>query len=360
MYIPFVAAGTHLADAEAFSMVGVSGFARAWMARANLRGGSGDIAGAIADAAALKRLGRLYASTGTILAVAVGNGFDADGDNALGLLAGAGKLTAAQCDACRDSLHEFPANALAIAFQTEHFDVIDGLIDFATGVPPRGSTKPDDRAAAMMDSIDRPALDWNALLAAVNQRLDREQSLLAAATPAALEQASLPLNADDEKWAEEFLDHGSTFKHDPGESTADYTQRFIRGTLQQLPWSERVYQPAAMFKIQQRTQLLELLLAAAKWKAQMGDWPKNPGLLVPRAIKEIPADIFSADGKQPVQFVVKNSKAGVFSVGPDHRPHTDDDLWLGDPTARPEIATPPPQAEPPAQPQPRPQEIPRP
>ena len=103
-FAPVIAADGHMAHARAVQFVGLSEFGRAWEVRALLRASSGDFYGALADAVALRHLGRLYATAGPTIGVLLGDVYDSLGIQVVGTMAGAGKLSAAQCDRCLEAM----------------------------------------------------------------------------------------------------------------------------------------------------------------------------------------------------------------------------------------------------------------
>ena len=75
--------------------------------------------------------------------------------------------------------------------------------------------------------------------------------------------------------------------------------------------------------------MLKVLTAAAKFNAQTGNWPKHLDELVPAYLKEIPADPYSTNGGT-LQYRLTDKHPRVYSVGPDHKADTADDLVIGD------------------------------
>jgi hypothetical protein len=80
--------------------------------------------------------------------------------------------------------------------------------------------------------------------------------------------------------------------------------------------------------------MLPTLFAAAKFKAQTGAWPAILQQLVPAYVKEIPADPY-ADNNAPIQYTLLNNHPRLFSIGPDGKPNTTDDLAIGQPIPAP-------------------------
>jgi len=65
--------------------------------------------------------------------------------------------------------------------------------------------------------------------------------------------------------------------------------------------------------------MAQVELAAAKMKAKSGAWPVKAEDLVPDYLPELPRDMYSMDGQEPLKYVVTDKGPRVYSVGENGR-----------------------------------------
>ena len=181
-YAPLVSPDGHMARVKPLQAVGASQFGGAWEARALLRASSGDFDGALADAVALRRLGRLYATVGTTIGVLVGNIYDELGIQAVGIMAGGGKLTAEQCDRCRDAMNLPVMPNLVESRRAEEWMALDRTMLLAKNGFDANEIPDDPVAKALFNSIDFSVLNFNVMLTRIRQQSEQERLMLDAPT----------------------------------------------------------------------------------------------------------------------------------------------------------------------------------
>src|SRR5262249_55575724 len=140
-------------------------FGRIWCARAMLRGGSGDMEGALADLAAIQRFSHLLAQHPNILSILLAAVYEGIATGGAPAIAVSGKLNAGECDAYVRAFSASPLPSVGGGDLTERCVQIEGFfIPIATGRLDLLSSSVTPQTRALINSIDINAVDWNAVL----------------------------------------------------------------------------------------------------------------------------------------------------------------------------------------------------
>ena len=138
-----------------------------------------------------------------------------------------------------------------------------------------------------------------------------------------------------EAWRADFeKTHGGSLAIQKGEMPEAYSKRiFHTMVFNEVPAFARAAELERRWILGRK--MADVVLKAAAAKARSGKWPTE--------MKDLPVDIYSADGKSPVKYVVRRDGVEVYSVGENGRDdggirgaNGADDLGVG---AVPEVAT---------------------
>jgi hypothetical protein len=326
-YVPFVGVDNHLANGASLRYTGWATLARAWCARAALRAGSGDVDGALADLVHVKQLGHLLPQSGTILSLLLGIIFDSCATHTAAGIISAGALTAPQIDAFAKGLALPPFPSIERGDLVDRWSSLDRFLLLAAGKLNVDAEVADKEWAARLHSIDAKRVDWNAVLTTINATRDRETAAYTAATFDEMNRLAAALTADVAAWKTQ-MQREVLLSPLPNETPAAYSNRIAHAFILFRPDAPYLSAEQRSRMANVNTALLQVLLAAAREKAQSGRWPAT---LPPAAVRALPADPFSAGGKAPLEYSLHEGHPTASSVGPDRTWGTSDDLTLGGP-----------------------------
>lgn len=290
--------------------------ASALAARAVLRGGQGDFEGFVADAIAVKRMGMLVGQGLTAIERLVGVAVDVMSADAMGTIAGSGKLTEAQCRKLRDALAKLPAPPSVIdsAESIERWTILDTLLQTAAGklaqvVHANPDSGEDSKHFLTITADD---VEWDEVLRSVNRDMDALIGAMKSPTIKTLREKSVALEqALQRRYAG--LKAPTDLKRRPGESVKDYTHRIANAAAITIPMAmckaEELVRRDMMFSA-----MLDVELAAAEQKAATGKWPE-PADLVPARMKQLPRDLYPIEAPGALHFKVSARGLRVYSVG---------------------------------------------
>jgi hypothetical protein len=282
-------------------------------ARAMLRLGKGDLAGARADLLTIHRLARLTAQGGTLIERLVGIACDVMASRADAAWAGDPGVTAGLARQYLDQLQALPSMpSLHDAFDSgERFM----LLDVVMTVCRKGDLKSlapafagGGEAPELPPDLSAANIDWNTVLRIANQWYDREAVILDSPY---LEQAALWKKFEDDVKA---CKTSIATEPDPSQRLAKSLIGMLVPALQGVGKSR---EKGAM-----QFELAQVALAARTFYADKGQWPDQLSDLVPGYLKALPADRFTA--KQPLQMRIDQGALLIWSVGPEGKGYTGD------------------------------------
>jgi hypothetical protein len=330
-YAPFYSPTGNFTEAPVPRATGLVEIFRTWITRATLRAASGDIDGAAADLRAIKQLARLFPQQGSIIFSLLGYVTDTIATDAAGIIAASGKLTPAQCDTLARALDLPPMPSLADPYTTgERYRTLQLLQWTLTGKFRQAyGTDLTNKQTDVFNTIDFARIDGNLLLKEFNAFRDRETAVFTSTNRKFIDALSKSLQQDLKQWTDAAKKRGDTLAPDLGESKNDYTIRILHALIAvTAPRMDGRANDALDRQLQ--SDMLPALFAAAKFKAQTGNWPTSLQQLLPTYLKEIPTDPY-ADNNAKIQYTLINNRPRLFSVGPDALPDTPDDLIIGEP-----------------------------
>jgi beta-lactamase regulating signal transducer with metallopeptidase domain len=341
-YCPLYAPTGNFTEVLFPRVTGQVDFFRTWITRATLRAASGDIDGAAADIRAMKQLARLLPNEGTIVVVLLGYVADAIATDAASIIASSGKLTPAQCDALARAVDLPPMPSLANPFTTGDRYRLLQLFQwtFLGKFREAFGSNLTDEDTKVYSTIDFARIDGDMFLREFNAIRDREVAVFSSTNRKLNNALAKSFEQDLKQWTDDAKKRGNNFAPDLGESKNDYTMRAVHTAI--AHFTARMGSRATETLDRQfQSDMLPTLFAAAKFKAQTGNWPAALQQLVPAYVKEIPADPY-ADNNAAIQYVLLNNRPRLFSVGPDRKPNTSDDLAIGQPDPAPPSLAPTP------------------
>jgi internalin A len=326
---------------------------RVLCSRALLRGTAGDMEGCLADIQTARKLARQVGSGATLIERLVGVAMDTLATQALAAVAASGKLSEAQSQAALAALDALPPPPTVVECVDigERWNALDAIQWIALGdhdavtavsILALGESE-GSGPGELLGAIDRAQVDWNAVFRKHNQIMDDKLKVLGTpdisrlkAELAAIEKAT----ADQGKAA---VAAAPSFAKRPEETRAAYTERVANLLISLLQPSVGKAEELYRRSLQDR-EMVRVVVAAAQLKAKTGKWPAKVEELAPSVLKELPKDMYSANGALPFRYVVKQNGVRVYSVGENGKDDGGvrdsasgkDDLGVGaDPTQKP-------------------------
>jgi len=312
--------------------------------RAMLRLGAGDKPGAITDAVAMIRLGRLLGQRPILIATLSAFMPEVRGAEALRTIVENGALDGPACRKLLADLAQLPARNPAEAADDigERYMALDMIMQCIRGdiAGPWQIYMADFSGATSVDYGDVSQTDWNVVLRRLNAQADRVvaakrlptyaarsgalQSMLAEA-----DHAGIPLLPSAALFGDRGKHPGETgaetmtrlrreaaayLKRRPGESVANYSER-IAALLCRVSGSDEHFLKLITER-QMQVPLARLMVALEALRVEKGAYPENLGKLVPEYVDALPQDTFSGQ-----DFVYRRDGDGyvLYSVGPNSR-----------------------------------------
>jgi len=284
--------------------------ASALAARATLRAKQDDFAGFLSDVIAIKRLARLLSKAGTLWGWNAAVWVEERGNRTIGTVAGSGKLTVEQCVELEKALDGLEAMA-AGGGVAEKLDVHYRwrTLDAAVVIATKRETFQIGLGGRNWELLDRDTVDWDVVLQTINLYMD---DCVAAARKETYTEALKAWNATEEKWGKDGDLNINVLVQDD-EDRAAHSRRLgkiIGWGLWYMKWADDSGREQAM-----RSEMVRVVLAVARYRAEHGRWPRDLETLVPVYLKEVPRDIYSEGGKAAVGYSWADDGISVTAIG---------------------------------------------
>lgn len=287
---------------------------RALKARALFKLGSDDIDGFCADAIALVRIGRLTASSSTLVEKLVAMSCESMGLEALQVGATGGWLSPAQATRMMDDLDRLAAAPLYDAFDLAERAF---LLEFLQATAVHGHAYANqalrdlgglgNNAPLLMG--DPSLKDWNAALRKANQWYDRVAAAGQQPTFAARQKAADQINQEILQLKNFYAGWRAVF--------APIEDRLF---ILVLPAMGRAYETEA--RVEARRILAATALALSIYRSRTGEFPDQLAELTPAILKSVPSNPFTG---QPLIYKREGTGYSLSSPGPSK----DDSLSIG-------------------------------
>jgi len=289
--------------------------------RATLRGAAGDFEGFMQDVLTVKRLSRHLSKGATLIERLVGIAMNRVADEAVGTVAGAGKLSAAQCKALSEAISAVPERtAMEEGINVgERWVMLDTVLWSMIGEDAKwlkslvGGDNDQAEVEEKLGSVELGKLDLDVILRQVNEVYDGFTAGGRGRSLAEVRKQAAELEAKQKEWVKEF-NGSSDLRKRANETREAYSARvgraFMSRMLPSLGKAVEMDREDVM-----RDEAVRVVLAAAGEKARTGNWPATLQGMVPGALKEVPLDWFSEGGKAPLTYEVASEGVRVYSVG---------------------------------------------
>jgi len=267
--------------------------------RALLRAQQGDFDGFLADVVTAKRLGRRAAGW-TMIGQLVATHIDETADQAIGAAGGAGAFSSSQCAKLAKALDGM--EPMPPLWETTDVGERWSILN-CTEVIAMGKTRllaNYGEGARPFMAVDRNSVDWNDVLQQLNGVCDQVAAIMK--TPSFKDEqiARQVFDWKMEKIRADQQSHPSLSKK-PGETNQAYTQRVADAVLAAFsPNSWRVQDTCRRGLMRQT--LARAVVAAAQYRADKGNWPDTLQVLVPAYLPQVPLEMFSATGTEPIRY----------------------------------------------------------
>jgi hypothetical protein len=265
--------------------------------RSLLRAQQGDFDGFLADVMAANRLGR-RAVGWTLIGQLVANRIDETADQAIGAAAGAGTFSSEQCAELAKALDGM--EPIPPVWQTldvgERWSMLNCAEVIATGKLPLGYGE----WIRLFKAVDRDSVDWNVVLQQLNGVCDEAVGIIK--TPSFKDEriARRIFDWKMEKIRANAQAYPSLAKQ-PEETNQAYTERVADAILSAISpslWrAEDTCRRGLMRQIMARA-----VVAAAQYRADKGNWPDKLQDLVPVYLPQVPLEMFSTTGTEPIEY----------------------------------------------------------
>ena len=272
------------------------------LARATLRAKSGDFPGFLSDVIAVKRMALHLAINQELQG---GYAMVREADRAIGAAAGAGIFDADQCQTLAKELDALPPMpTLTECITCQKWKLLDATCDWAT--EKRQLLK--GFGMAGWSTLDRDSVDWNAMLKQINKT---HEELILAVTRNKLEEMYESFSTI-EKHCEPNTGHYGSRRMDetPQAYSARVADMLVSPFLGAVSGIETVRREAIM-----HDQLTRVVVAAAHFHADKKKWPEKLDDLAPAYLKELPKDLFSEGGEDPIEYLPMTNGIVVKSLG---------------------------------------------
>jgi hypothetical protein len=292
--------------------------AQAFLTRSMFRLNEGRIDEAWKDLLACHRLARLAGQGPLLSGVATAACVDELACKGEQVLAGCGKLTAAQIRKMRAELANLPplakmADKLDIGERFVHLDTVTTIAS-RWPISARGlfgeCTAPD--ANALYNVLVGQEIDWNVALRLGNSWCDRILAAFHKPTYAERVKAMAELDVELQKMAKSVRDVKSLGLSPSGTPLAPMSEwmgQTITTTVSPAFVPARKIEDRAMMQ----RELTPLALALAEYQAEYGRYPEKLSDLVPKYLKEVPKDIFNNDAA--LHYAPQGDGYLLYSVG---------------------------------------------
>jgi hypothetical protein len=300
------------------------GVANTLCGRALLRAKLGDFDGFLGDVTAVKRLARRAAGW-TMVGHLVAWRINSIANETIGAAAGAGIFSGDQCAKLGNTLDDLdPFPPLWESFDSgERWSVLDYTQCIAMGkIQLVAGDNVDGQSFKTLKNIDTHSVDWDAVLLRLNGNYDEIVSILK--TPS-IRDEQIATRALEKKMSQMQADQRlhSDLTKEAGETKQDYTRRmadaiFLANTHGVWPAVNQIWLAATV------DQTTRALVAAAEYHGGKGNWPDTLDGLIPAYLAQVPTDIFSTSGTDPVQY--HKADAGIYLLA--HGPSGSSDFKI--------------------------------
>jgi hypothetical protein len=307
------------------SLLPIREIGQALCARATSRASAGDFDGFLQDVLAAKRLARKVGAGTTPVERLVGTAMDAEANDPVGAIAGAGLLSEQQCGLLETRRADGPplphiAEGRDMAERWIYLNrlvlVATGKFDLAAEDAFVGLDLNQDAILELgkeLASLDRSEVRWDIAFKQYNSLMDQVLLDQKAPTLQELRKRAHDLEAQVAQWKNPNLETGLAKR--PGESPEDYSNRIGHRII-------AVFSDTTLWKTEEierrsvlRDQMTSIVLAAAQVKARTGKWPEKLADLVPAHLREIPHDLYPADAPGDLQYFVTPDGISIRSAG---------------------------------------------
>jgi hypothetical protein len=295
-------------------------------ARATLRAAAGDFDGFVADVITVQRLARHNARGPSALQRLIAHSMINEVDNTAGAVVGSGRLTAAQCDVLLKALDGLPAlegfsecvdigerwNQLqrALMIARSHGFIPEPVQGMFSGAD---LGRIDPHLRWQFSTLEPGAVDWDIVLKRLNEQTDAVLAAVSKTDYGELVKASEGLKKKVNDSIDAFTTQENLRKR-TDQTTAEYSE-LVAKTLIGFMTPPLSMAEASIRRSDMKEQMLRVLIAAAKFKAEKGTWPARLEELVPEHLRELPRDLCAPGGT--FRYRVNERGALVYSVGPN-------------------------------------------
>ena len=241
---------------------------------ASLLIGSGRIDLAIADIAAMKRLGRLFQRPGTLLCALMGMFFDRIGSTVATALLTERTLSKGELEVLASALELPPWDSIAQYLDgLERWMFLSFAQQLAMGL---FDLRPDEqhaKTATLLQSIDVSFIDWNAGMREFNALRDRQIEIVNRSDPGQFAQGQAELKKKSDEREREFMQNQPLLGPLAGEGREDYARRVVHGLL--VGSFDLVERDSTRRQLNDEQDQLLALCKATGTKESRGSWWKR-------------------------------------------------------------------------------------
>jgi hypothetical protein len=266
-------------------------------ARSLLRAQQGDFDGFLADVVTAKRLGR-RAVGWTLIGQLVANRIDETADQAIGATAGAGTFSGEQCAKlakAMDAMEPIPP-----VWQTMDVGERWSMLNFAELIAMGKLSSTYGELTRAFKAVDRDSVDWNVVLQRLNAVSDELTEIMKIPSLKDEQIARQIFDWKMEKVKANQQSHQNLAKT-PDETNQAYTQRVADAILSAISPSLWRAQDTCRRGSMRQT-MARAVVAAAQYRADKGNWPDTLQVLVPAYLPQVPLEMFSATGTEPIRY----------------------------------------------------------
>jgi RNA polymerase sigma factor (sigma-70 family) len=270
--------------------------------RALLRAKQGDFDGFLSDVTAVKRLARRTAGW-TMVGHLVAWRINFIANETIGAAAGAGIFSGdqyAKLGNMLDGLDPFPPFWESLD-SGERWSVLDSTQCIAMGkIQSVGGDYVNDQWFRTLKNIDAHSVDWDAVMSRLNGNYDEIVSISKAPS---ISDEQTPRHVFELKMSQMQADkkaHPDLAK-EAGETNQAYTQRVADAIF--LANTHGLWRAEDQCRLAVTVdQTTRALVAAAEYHGDKGNWPDALDVLIPAYLAQVPTNIFSKSGTEPVQY----------------------------------------------------------
>ncbi len=308
--------------------------ARLLSARAMLRLGRGDAAGAREDALAIHRMGRHVAQGWTLIETLVGYALDSIADRCDQQIALSGLLTAEELAAYRTQLHSLGAfqrfaPVVSVGERCMSLDAVVGLTqpqkdsEIFSLLDGRSLAGNSEFGKAVQGWLLRTAVDWNVVLAMVNEHFDKTSKAASLPTHFERQKALTDLEMELAKTKGELMEPFEIAKliflgsEHRGRNMGNVLLALLAPAVRQVDIAEN--------RINVQRDVTQVGFAICAYRAREGKLPESLTDLVPNDLEELPGDGFNS---RELRYTIRGDDFAVYSVGKNFK--DDAGLTYGD------------------------------